>query len=126
MLSSAAEIEQERIQVTDEERGTFKDKRLDPNNQGCWYCLSFGDDETMPHCECPDWEKHPHSLQTLLSCVSILQRLGSQLLTSMRERKVRYQKTRFVAIVRFPMKSLQNLPTDRNHVEHKVQSTKKP
>lgn len=39
MLSSAAEIEQERIQVTDEERGTFKDKRLDPNNQGCWYCL---------------------------------------------------------------------------------------
>lgn len=36
----------------------FKVKSLDPNNQGCWYCLSFGDDETMPHCECVDWEKH--------------------------------------------------------------------
>ena len=57
-LSSAVEIQQECIQVTDEERGTFKDKRLDPNNQSCWYCLSFGDDETMPHCECADWEKH--------------------------------------------------------------------
>ena len=57
-LSSAVEIEQECIQVTDEERGTFKVKSLDPNNQGCWYCLSFGDDETMPHCECLDWEKH--------------------------------------------------------------------
>ena len=57
-LSSAVEIGQECIQVTDEERGTFKVKSLDPNTQGCWYSLSFGDDETMPHCECVDWEKH--------------------------------------------------------------------
>ena len=57
-LSSAVEIRQECIQVTDEKRGTFKVKSLDPNTQGCWYCLSFGDDDTMPHCECVDWEKH--------------------------------------------------------------------
>ena len=57
-LSSAVEIGQECIQVTDEERGTFKVKSLDPNTQGCWYSLSFGDDETMPHCECVDWEKN--------------------------------------------------------------------
>ena len=57
-LSSAVEIGQECIHMTDEERGTFKVKSLDPNTQGCWYSLSFGDDETMPHCECVDWEKH--------------------------------------------------------------------
>ena len=57
-LSSAVEIGQECIQVTDEERGTFKVKSLDPNTKGCWYYLSFGDDETIPHCECVDWEKH--------------------------------------------------------------------
>ena len=44
--------------MTDDERGTFQVKSLDPNTLGCWYSLSFGDDETMPYCECVDWEKH--------------------------------------------------------------------
>ena len=57
-LVSAAEIEKECIQVTDEERGSFKVKGQDPNTPGCWYNVSFGDDKTMPHCECADWEKN--------------------------------------------------------------------
>lgn len=57
-MKLAAEIEKECIQMTDEEQGSFKVKSLDPDNQGRWYDLSFGDDETLPHCECTDWEKH--------------------------------------------------------------------
>ncbi|PFX22793.1 hypothetical protein AWC38_SpisGene12689 [Stylophora pistillata] len=74
-LWSATKMEKECIQLTDEERGSFKVKSLDPNTQGRWYNLSFGDAETMPNSltHIVDYTESLKEVYTLLrDCIHIL------------------------------------------------------
>lgn len=57
-LYSASEIEKTCIEVVDEDLCSFKVKSQDIYSHDLWYDLSFGDNKTMPCCQCPDWEKN--------------------------------------------------------------------
>lgn len=57
-LYSVADVEKQSIKVKDNKKGIFEVESQHPNSKGHWYGVSFGDDNTMPHCECDDWEKN--------------------------------------------------------------------
>ena len=57
-LQSAYDIKDECIKVVDEGRFLFSVKSQDVNCLDLWYNISFGNEETMPCCDCMDWERN--------------------------------------------------------------------
>ena len=74
------------------EKGLFKVKSQDPNYQDTWYKLSFGDNNTMPNCECSDWKRNRLPCKHFLVVFTHIENWGFQQLP------VHYKESPFLTL----------------------------
>jgi hypothetical protein len=80
-LQSAYDIKDECVKIIDQERFLFLVKSQDINRPDLWYNVSFGI-ETMPSCECMDWERNRLPCKHFLAVFSHYTNCGFDQLSS--------------------------------------------